>query len=160
MAFRTVAAALAACVALAGATPALADEWMVLTGAGTRTVVVANIDTIERADGVLQADIFIFPQVASQADMLQARAVLTCGRNILNSRQTIYYDLTTSGGKVTGLSKTREEESTFDPATGNGTWYGLSSAVYGVLSPLCAGKGAPSCPLRGAGVEGGGRGGA
>lgn len=153
MQFRAIAAALAASVGLTAATPALADEWLVLTKAGTRTVVVANVDTIERgADGVLQADVFIFPQSAGQADMLQARALLTCGRNILNSQQTIYYDLTTAGGKVTGLSKTREEISTFDPATGNGTWYGLSSAAYDLLSPLCSGV--PSGGERVQGTEG------
>lgn len=139
MQVRTFAAALAASVALIVATPAFADEWVVLTATTTRTVVVANVDTIERVDGVLQADVFVFPQDPGQADMLQARALLTCGRNIMNSQQTIYYDLTTAGGKVTGLSKTREEVSTFDPATGNGTWFGLSSAVYTLLSPLCAG---------------------
>lgn len=139
MSFRTVAAALAACVGLAGATPALADEWVVLTGAGTRTVVAASIDSIEREDGVLYVDVFIFPQDPSQADMLQARAVLTCGHNIMNSLQTIYYDLTTAGGKVTDMHQIRQEISTFDAATGTGTWYGLSMAVYGVLSPLCTG---------------------
>jgi hypothetical protein len=154
MQFRIVAAALTASIALtAAATPALADEWLVLTKTGTPTVVVANVDTIERGEnGVLQADVFIFPQSGTQADMLQARALLTCGRNILNSQQTIYYDLTTAGGKVTGLSKTREEISTFDAATGNGTWYGLSSAAYDLLSPLCSGV--PSGGERVHGTEG------
>lgn len=139
MAFRTIAAGVAAFVGLAGATPALADEWVVLTKAGTRTVVVANVGSIERADGVLYADVFVFPQSQGEADMLQARAVLTCGRNVMNSQQTIYYDLTTAGGKVTGLRQLRQEISNFDAATGTGTWYGLSSAVYELLSPLCAG---------------------
>ena len=139
MQVRAVAAGLAAWVGLVGATPAFAEEWVVLTKPGTRTVVVANVGSIERADGELHADIFIFPQSPTQADMLQARAVLTCGHNILNSDQTVYYDLTVSGGKVTGLRRLREEISNFDPATGTGTKYGLSSAAYELLAPLCAG---------------------
>ena len=134
---RMAGAALASFIALVCAAPAQADDFIVLPSPTHRTVVVADITTLERRDGTLYVDIFVFPRGGSGADMLQAAAILVCGRNIMNSQHTIYYDLTIGGGRVQGLQKIREEISDFDGNTG--TMYGLDTSVYAALLPLCSG---------------------
>lgn len=134
---RLIAAALAPFLALISAAPAHADDFIVLTGPSYPTVVVADMTTLERRNGELYVDIFVFPRSGSGADMLQAAAIVGCGRNIMNSQHTVYYDLTIGGGRVQGLRKIREEISDFDGNTG--TMYGLDNSVYAALLPLCSG---------------------
>ena len=134
---RMIGAVVAPFLALIAASPAYADDFVVLTTTKYRTVVVADMTTIERRDGDLYVDIFVFPRTGSGADMLQSAAIVGCGRNIMNSQHTVYYDLTIGGGRVQGLSKIREEISDFDGNTG--TMYGLDNTVYATLLPLCSG---------------------
>jgi hypothetical protein len=134
---RMAGAVLAPFLALISAVPAQADDFIVLTTPKYRTVVVADMTTIERRDGDLYVDIFVFPRSGSGADMLQSAAIVGCGRNVMNSQHTIYYDLTIAQGRVEGLRKIREEISDFDGNTG--TMYGLDNTVYATLLPLCSG---------------------
>ena len=136
MKFKALATALAPLLALLGTSPAHADDFVVLKAGSYRTVVVADMTTLTRDDGELNVDVFVFPDSGS-GSMLQAAAVVGCGRNIMNSQHTVYYDVTVSAGRVTGLRKVREEISDFDGNTG--TMYGLDNSVYEALQPLCQG---------------------
>lgn len=136
MKFQGLAAALAPLLALLGASPAHADEFVVLKAVKYRTIVVADLTTIERSNGELNVGVFIFPH-SGGGSMLQAAAVIQCGRNIINSLRTVYYRVAVAGGKVTDLSIVREEVSDFDGNTG--TLYGLDNSVYEALQPLCRG---------------------
>ena len=134
---RTIAAAVAPLLALFSAVPAHADDFVVLTTTAHRTVVVADMTTLERRGGDLYVDVFIFPRSGNSADMLQSAAIVGCGRNIINAQHTVYYDLTIGQGRVEGLRKIREEISDFDGNTG--TMYGLDNTVYATLQQLCSG---------------------
>ena len=137
MGFGTTGAFVASLLGMLCASPALADDFVVLTTTAHKTVVVADMTTIERRGGDLYVDIFVFPRTGSGADMLQSAAIVGCGRNVMNSQHTVYYDLTISNGRVEGLRKIREEISDFDGNTG--TMYGLDNTVYAMLLPLCSG---------------------
>lgn len=124
-------------VALLSASQARADDFVVLNAPGYRTVVVADLNTLERSGDELRVGIFVFPRTGSGADMLQAAAVMRCGKNIMNSDRTAYYDVTIAQGRLDGLRLIREEVSNFDGNTG--TQYGLDNSVYAALLPLCSG---------------------
>lgn len=137
MRVRTIGAVAASFLALFSASQAHADDFVVLKAPRHPTVVVADINTLERSGDELRIGIFVFPRSGSGADMLQAAAVMTCGRNIMNSDRTTYFDLTVTQGQLTGLRQIREEISDFDGNTG--TQYGLNNSVYDALLPLCSG---------------------
>ena len=147
MKLRAMGAASASFLTLLSASQARADDFVVLNSPGYRTVVVADLTTLERSGAELRVGIFVFPRTGSGADMLQAAAVMTCGRNIMNSDRTIYYDLTIAEGRLTGLRTIREEVSDFDGNTG--TQYGLDNSVYSALLPLCSGTPASARRVQG-----------
>jgi hypothetical protein len=136
MKLRIAGAALVPLLALLSAPAAHADDYAVLKTMAHRTVVVANLTTIERSEGEVRVDVIVFPQSGS-ADMLRAAAIVGCGRNIMHSQHTMYYDLTIVAGRLQSARQTREEISDFDGNTG--TMYGLDNTVYDTLMPLCAG---------------------
>ncbi|MBB4840330.1 hypothetical protein HNP52_003422 [Sphingomonas kyeonggiensis] len=138
-------------VALLSASQARADDFVVLNSPGYRTVVVADLNTLERSGDELRVGIFVFPRTGSGADMLQAAAVMRCGKNIMNSDRTAYYDVTIAQGRLDGLRLIREEVSNFDGNTG--TQYGLDNSVYAALLPLCSGT--PTSARREKGDENG-----
>ncbi|WHU04947.1 hypothetical protein [Sphingomonas sp. NIBR02145] len=147
----TMSAVSASFVALLSASQARADDFVVLNSPGYRTVVVADLNTLERSGDELRVGIFVFPRTGSGADMLQAAAVMRCGKNIMNSDRTAYYDVTIAQGRLDGLRLIREEVSNFDGNTG--TQYGLDNSVYAALLPLCSGT--PASARREKGDENG-----
>lgn len=147
----TMSAVSASFVALLSASQARADDFVVLNSPGYRTVVVADLNTLERSGDELRVGIFVFPRTGSGADMLQAAAVMRCGKNIMNSDRTAYYDVTIAQGRLDGLRLIREEVSNFDGNTG--TQYGLDNSVYAALLPLCSGT--PTSARREKGDENG-----
>ncbi|WP_342249072.1 hypothetical protein [Sphingomonas sp. OTU376] len=147
----TMSAVSASFVALLSASQARADDFVVLNSPGYRTVVVADLNTLKRSGDELRVGIFVFPRTGSGADMLQAAAVMRCGKNIMNSDRTAYYDVTIAQGRLDGLRLIREEVSNFDGNTG--TQYGLDNSVYAALLPLCSGT--PTSARREKGDENG-----
>jgi len=137
MGLRAIGGVSTAFVSLICASQARADDFVVLNAPGYRTVVVADLNTLERSGDELRVGVFIFPRTGSGADMLQAAAVMKCGRNIMNSDRTAYYDVTITQGRLAALRLIREEVSNFDGNTG--TQYGLDNRVYAALLPLCGG---------------------
>lgn len=151
MKLRAMGAVSACFLALFSAPRARADDFVVLPSPGYRTVVVADLNTLERSGDELRIGIFVFPRKDTGADMLQAAAVMRCGRNIMNSDRTAYYDVTITQGRLSGLRMIREEVSNFDGNTG--TQYGLDNSVYAALLPLC--NGTPASARREKGDENG-----
>lgn len=137
MKLRIVAASAAPLLAVSLVSPAYADDFVVLKTTAHRTVVAANLATLQRNDGKVRVEIFIFPRSGSGADLMQADAELTCGRNVMNSWHTKYYDVTIAGGRLQSHFVLREEVSDFNGNTG--TMYGLDNTVYDTLLPLCSG---------------------